>query len=720
MISQRPEDVLINLLRSVYHNAHHAGLRLTGRPTSLFKPRSTRHLNTWSRPRSTLWSPIGRPADNGSPGIAACQGQKQTYGTTPNDATKPREIAVLGAGITGLTAAHYLARHAENAHITIYEASDGPGGWVKAKRVEVEDEAGRRGHVLLQHGPRMLRSSSTSNKYDDLVLYDVLASLNMADQIRHPEAVSNHRYIYYPDHLVKMPSAELSLDNIVGAIQSYLTEPIWSGGLGAAYNAWVSYNKTLDPSQQYPASRFKDHSEDESVAQFLTRLTNDDRIVNNVVSGMMHGIYGGDIDKLSARHTVFERLWCHFQNPLPSHLGWVNVKEWYLLNDLLSGPNRLKIIELAESAVDWKLLAFEDGLVSLVQGLEKDLKNKDNVTFKYEEPVTSLKHENGKILVTTPRTEQPVQYDHVICTLFSKQLARITEPRDSLPSLAETHAVTIMAVNLWYPNPNLLAEGGFGYLIPSSTPNNHEGALGVLFDSDLRTGDSEMPGTKLTVMLGGHHWDGWEHFPSEELGISMAKEVVRRQLGISENEKVVAAARLCRECLPQHFVGHRDRMGKAHYELLSAFQGHLTVAGPSYTTIGVIPAMRAGFDAGMRVARNHEQPWFRIPEHTRGDQNNKSTEYDYWDGFWSQADPEDLLEFEDDADVIGVTGLTQFTGQELDYMRGCPHDALLFRRTTGHSRRFRSADGQFIDVDQRRLKNAPPFYETTQSPKNDE
>jgi oxygen-dependent protoporphyrinogen oxidase len=74
-----------------------------------------------------------------------------------------------------LTAAHYLARHAKNAHITIYEASDTPGGWVKADRIEVEDDEGRPGHVLFQQGPRMLRSGSTSLKYDDLVLYDVVS-----------------------------------------------------------------------------------------------------------------------------------------------------------------------------------------------------------------------------------------------------------------------------------------------------------------------------------------------------------------------------------------------------------------------------------------------------------------------------------------------------------------------------------------------------------------
>ncbi|KAI0515301.1 hypothetical protein F5B22DRAFT_636584 [Xylaria bambusicola] len=680
MIPKRPEDAFIILLRSLYNNAQRSTQRLaTRRPTTLLgRPHlSARLLSTLSGSRSRPETSIGSSL--------AYRGQKQPYATTSTGQTEPRQIAILGAGITGLTAAHYLARHAENAHITIYEATDRPGGWIKANRVEVEDDNGNKGHVLLQNGPRMLRSGSSSTKYDDLVLYDVLASLNMGDQIRHPEGVSDSRYLYYPDHLVKMPSGERSLDNLVGAIQSYLSEPIWSGGLRTAFNFWVSYNKSLAPSHRHhPNTSHEVPETDESVTQFLKRILKDDRFINNIVSGIMHGIYGGDINKLSAKHTILDRLWYHFQNPLPPDMkaSWVDLKEWYLLFDMLSGPNRLKIIELAEKAIDWKLLAFEDGLVSLVRGLEEDLKKRSNVTFSYNKTITSLKHENGKILVTKSNSNKPAQHDHVICTLFSKKLAQITEPQNSLPSLAETHAVTIMVVNLWYPNPNLLAEHGFGYLIPSSTPENEEGALGVLFDSDLRTDDNEMPGTKLTVMLGGHHWDGWEYFPSEEAGIAMAKEVVRRQLGINSDERVVASTRLCRDCLPQHFVGHRDRMKEAHYELLSAFQGHLSVAGPSYTTIGVIPSMRAGFDAAMRVARGHGQPWFRIPERNRITLDNlspESPENDYW--LPNDASPTKI-------DTIGDTGLEHFTEKEWANLRPSVRDGMLFRKFTGKPARF--------------------------------
>ncbi|RWA13779.1 hypothetical protein EKO27_g1312 [Xylaria grammica] len=702
MISQRPEDVFINLLRSIYNNTQHSGLQLAARRPTLFSNRlSARHLSTLSGLRSWLRPLIEcRTLPGGSD--VACKGQKQSYATTHTDKTKPREIAILGAGITGLTAAHYLARHAENANITIYEASSTPGGWIKANRVEVEDDLGQKGHILFQNGPRMLRSGRDSYKYDDLVLYDVLASLNMGDKIRHPKAVSDHRYLYYPDHLVKLPSATLSVENISGIVQSYLTEPIWSGLTKTLYNVCVSYNKTLDPSLAGIVNN--EIPDDESVMQFLTRISKDDRIAKNVVSGMLHGIYGGDINKLSAKHTILDRLWYRYKKPLDGRLplALVNMKEWLLLYDMLSGINRYKIIELAESAVDWKLLAFEDGLISLVKGLEEDLKMRRNVTFKFNTPVTSLKHENDQILVTTPNTKK--LYDHVICTLFSKKLAEIAEPRNSLPSLAETHAVTIMVVNLWYPNPTLLGEGGFGYLIPSSTPNNDEGALGVLFDSDLRTGDGEMPGTKLTVMLGGHHWDGWEHFPSEELGISMAKEVVRRQLGISEKEKVFAGARLCRDCLPQHFVGHRARMRDAHYEIMSVFQGHLTVAGPSYTTIGVIPAMRAGFDAGMRVARGHAQPWFRTPPRPPNSQTQQ--DYDFW------AEP--VSSGEEIPDIIGASGLEQFTETEWTHLQPSAVTLMLFRKFSSKINRFTDEDGKFVDVDRRIYRNAPLRYKRAQ------
>ena len=87
----------------------------------------------------------------------------------------PKEVAVLGGGITGLTAAFYLAQELpETSTITVYEAASRLGGWIRTEKVPV-NVAGVRGEVTFERGPRTLRSlKNTLWRCDDLVLYDLV------------------------------------------------------------------------------------------------------------------------------------------------------------------------------------------------------------------------------------------------------------------------------------------------------------------------------------------------------------------------------------------------------------------------------------------------------------------------------------------------------------------------------------------------------------------
>lgn len=69
--------------------------------------------------------------------------------------TEEPHIAVLGAGITGLSAAYHLARRFPTTKITLIEGSNRVGGWLDSQRVHIGN-----GTVLLEKGPRTLRSSS--------------------------------------------------------------------------------------------------------------------------------------------------------------------------------------------------------------------------------------------------------------------------------------------------------------------------------------------------------------------------------------------------------------------------------------------------------------------------------------------------------------------------------------------------------------------------------
>lgn len=178
-------------------------------------------------------------------------------------------------------------------------------------------------------------------------------------------------------------------------------------------------------------------------------------------------------------------------------------------------------------------------------------------------------------------------------------------PGVSLPSLTSIHAVTVMVVNLFYTESDIMPEPGFGYLIPRSIPfeQNPECALGVVFDTYSSLGQ-DTPGTKITVMLGGHWWDSFSknEYPDEEEGAAMAKAVLRRHLGASfdpEPEKVLVG--LQRECIPQYTVGHTARLKTAHQGLMEGFKGRMSVAGSSYGGVGLNDCVRGARDAVMAL-----------------------------------------------------------------------------------------------------------------------
>lgn len=527
-----------------------------------------------------------------------------------------------------------------------------------------------------------------------------LANLKLQDKIIYPKGAAETRYIYYPDHLVQLPKEELSLRNIINTIRSFFTEPLWEGCFLAGLGWSKHFNRApalVDQRRQEIKDLRTAFDKDESVADFLGRVFEDKNAppINNMISGMLHGIYGGDVHKLSAKHTIFEKYWQQSMVPLHEGLAWVPKKEYYLQYDIMDGPNRHAVIEMAEKARTRNLLAFGDGLLTLTNGLSTDLANAENVTIKTGSPVSSLKLHDGKVAIDSG--SESSQYDQVISTIFSGHLAQLAEPPNSLPSLAATEAVSIMVINLWYPNTELLnANPGFGYLIPQSVPpeENPECALGVLFDSDIEMG-KETTGTKLTIMMGGHYWSDWSILPTEEVAIEMAKAVVDRHLFISPGEVVVASAKLCLDCIPQHNVGHLDRMRKAHYELSSAFQGKLTVAGPSYTSVGVIPAMRAGYDAALRIATGHAQPWSTTREAATGMwrwhyETIERAEKEF--GITLEAKP---------LDHVGTTGLEWATESQMVHMGEVPAENLWFKKWTKESERFLDEAGEWtVDKDE--------------------
>jgi oxygen-dependent protoporphyrinogen oxidase len=435
------------------------------------------------------------------------------------------------------------------------------------------------------------------------------------------------RYFFYPDHLVRLPRIPGASDPagtiqaLAGLVADVFREPLYDGMPAFMWNM-------LRPSAdgQAPTS-----FEDVSIGDEFLRRGGVRAPVDNMLSAMCHGIYGGDVWKLSAESSIFgtafanNRLRVKYEHPLQK---WTDRRVPVLRQDrdmLEQTEYNDAITAYLSDSQRIKGINFGAGFGALTDALVEKLRANKNVKF-VDERVSKLRLDaTGRVEVTTPK--QALQYDKVVSSLYSKTLASLA-PRDALPSLASSTAVTIRLVNLWSPTPNLNHKTkGFGYLIPQTVPaeQNPHAALGVIFDSDRTsqeddlpptepaqlhpapTGDT-VPGTKLTVMLGGHHWDdipaGFlpEAATDDDAAIQAAKETVRIQMGIPPDAWTATSTKLCVDCIPQHLVGHTRRMAAADDELRRAFNGKLAVVGGSYTAPGVVGSVRAARDVAWQAA----------------------------------------------------------------------------------------------------------------------
>lgn len=120
----------------------------------------TRHLSIL-RPLHSTWT------DNRTRRTPATT---RPYATAP-----PGDVAVIGGGMAGLTAAYYLARRLPaSSRLTLYEGAEELGGWVHTNK----REAPGGGVVHFEKGPRMLRGlGKTGFRGDDYVFYDLVRPL---------------------------------------------------------------------------------------------------------------------------------------------------------------------------------------------------------------------------------------------------------------------------------------------------------------------------------------------------------------------------------------------------------------------------------------------------------------------------------------------------------------------------------------------------------------
>ena len=210
---------------------------------------------------------------------------------------------------------------------------------------------------------------------------------------------ARNRFIYYPDHLVRLPVPGPDA-SLLSCARTLFSEPLFKGLLGAIWNE--------------PGHPKISTAPDESVGSFISRRLSP-QVADNIVSAVFHGIYAGDIYQLSARMLIpqlcaMERIYGSVMEGY-AKLSWSQQslrreKDQDTLKQLAStfeapnSPERLWFESISNASV----YTFKGGVERLITELVDALNLLSNVTINTDTTVTSLQlrstDQDTKVLIT--------------------------------------------------------------------------------------------------------------------------------------------------------------------------------------------------------------------------------------------------------------------------------------------------------------------------------
>jgi oxygen-dependent protoporphyrinogen oxidase len=416
-----------------------------------------------------------------------------------------KSVAIIGAGITGLTAAFYLKR--QGVPVTVYEAGGRVGGVIQSIRKD---------GFLAEFGPNTILE--TSSKIAQLVRDAGLEARQLATD---PKAGA--RYVVRYGRPIEMPGSPLG----------FFTTKLFTAKAKLA----VLREPFIKPRRD---------GVEESIGQFVVRRFNQE-FLDHAIDALVAGIYAGDPHKLSLPH-AFPKL-----KALEDNYG-------SMIKGQLFGARR-KSDEVAKDRAP--KFSFDEGLQVLPDTLAAQLGD----AVKLNTRVTKLSQTDDGWRVATASGE--AEHSAVIYCGTAHRLAEleISYGRAALPRSLENGAAQqrrpteafseirhppVASVVLGFRREDVVHPcGGFGMLIPKV-----EGfkILGTIFSSALFPNRAPAGHILLTSYIGGERQPELAALPPEKL-VELVREDLRVLLGVRDRP-VFTHHYFWPRAIPQYNVGY--------------------------------------------------------------------------------------------------------------------------------------------------------------------
>jgi protoporphyrinogen/coproporphyrinogen III oxidase len=455
-----------------------------------------------------------------------------------------KRIAIIGGGISGLTAAFALEKHRLNGvaiEYSLFESSPRLGGVLFTERID---------GCLVEAGPD---SFLTEKPW----VADLCREVGLSDQLVGSNDHDRKTYILVNGHLVPMP------DGLMFMVPTKILPAIWSP-LFSTRTKFRMMQEWFHPKRKSAA--------DESVASFVERHYGRE-MVDRLADPLLSGVYGGQADKLSLR-AVLPR----FAEMESTHgsLGRA------MISARRKAPKHAAATSLFTS--------LKNGMQQMADAVASHLPPS---ALHINTPVQAVQQQENGWLVSAGYSSD--HFDAVILATSAQTATSLGLPAQLTTALAAIEYTSSVTVTLAYNRQvRQSLPPGFGFLIPRSEGKRLLAATFVHNKFPLRAPEDR---ALIRCFLGGARDPEILNQSDGEI-LRIAQQELLHILHLTA-EPLFTRVYKWNNAMAQYNVGHIERISAI--EQACRDLPNLALAGNAYHGIGVPDCVRSGAEAANRI-----------------------------------------------------------------------------------------------------------------------
>jgi oxygen-dependent protoporphyrinogen oxidase len=470
-----------------------------------------------------------------------------------------KQIAIIGGGITGLTAAYYLQKEARENQlpytVKLIEASHRLGGQMQTFKKD--------GYVI-ERGPDSFleRKDSVAR-----LAREVGISGDLVNNI--PGETS----ILVKDRLHRVPGGAIM--GIPTEVGPFVTTKLFSmsGKLRAAADLVLTRSK---------------EESDQSLGEFFRRRLGDE-VVENLIEPLLSGIYAGDIDKMSLM-TLFPHFYQVEQKYRSLILGMKK-----------SAPPRPKELQTAKKGA---FLGFKTGLQSFADAIEAKL---EPGSIKKGFRVEKITRINGGYDIELNGGEV-MTVDSIVTAVSHQTIYNILPEYEFFQGFKNVPSTSVATVALGFPKEAVEKDiDGMGFLVSRNSDYTITSCSWLHKKWPHTAPDGKV---LLRCFVGRAGGEAIVDLSDDQIVNSVLVDLAKT-MKITMDPELAVVSRWV-HAMPQYTVGHKERLERATKGLSEELPG-IFMAGHSFNGLGIPDCITQGEEAAAKVLE-----FLKVPDAEKG------------------------------------------------------------------------------------------------------